>query len=418
MTADGRPVSPLTARHGAEGTGSRTRDRARALLTAIFCGFAALLPLVSAIAPKGTVVLLLLAALLAVPAYWLAHRRFPVPDLRFAIVLALLLAWCAIASSWAFDFGQSLVLVVRIAVIFAAGMVLFPIAAALDDAARARVCRWLVGGFVLTLALMAVEVALDYPAIRSLKGASGGSAAIAFSRGAISLSLIVWPVVAFLWDRGLGWKALAIPVVLGVATFVLDSAAATLGFAVGVAALLLILSHRATGRVVTLLAGGGVFVAMPFAAQAIHDLGWHRAGWLDSSARHRVEIWEFSLQRIAEKPLLGWGFDSARHIGALYPDGSEFGWDILPLHPHSTPLQIVLELGAVGAVISLALLWLLARRLDGLPRRPRECGQAMFIATLAIGCVAFGQWQNWWLALLFSIALLVPLTARPDDARP
>ena len=406
-------MSPLGARHGAAGTGTGTRSRAGALLTAIFCGFAALLPLVSAVAPKGTVVLLLLAALLAVPAHWLAHRRFPVPDLRFVIVLALLLAWCAIASSWAFDLGQSLVLVVRIAVIFAAGMVLFPIAAALDDAARARVCRWLVGGFVLTLALMAVEVGLGYPAIRSFKEVSSGREAIALNRGAIAMSLIVWPLVAYLWGRGLGWKSLVIPVLLGIASTFLLSAAATLGFAAGVAAFLLVVSQRKVGRVITLAACVVAFAATPFAVREMHNHGWHRADWLSGSERHRVEIWNFSVDRIAEKPLLGWGFDASRHIGELFFDAGEANPKIVSLHPHSAPLQIVLELGAVGAVISLALLWLLARRLDGLSRRPRECGQAMFIATLAIGCVAFGQWQNWWLALLVSLALLVPLTALP-----
>ena len=358
-------------------------------------------------------VLLLLAALLAVPAHWLAHRRFPVPDLRFVIVLALLLAWCAIASSWAFDLGQSLVLVVRIAVIFAAGMVLFPIAAALDDAARARVCRWLVGGFVLTLALMAVEVGLGYPAIRSFKEVSSGREAIALNRGAIAMSLIVWPLVAYLWGRGLGWKSLVIPVLLGIASTFLLSAAATLGFAAGVAAFLLVVSQRKVGRVITLAACVVAFAATPFAVREMHNHGWHRADWLSGSERHRVEIWNFSVDRIAEKPLLGWGFDASRHIGELFFDAGEANPKIVSLHPHSAPLQIMLELGAVGAVISLALLWLLARRLDGLSRRPRECGQAMFIATLAIGCVAFGQWQNWWLALLVSLALLVPLTALP-----
>ena len=406
-------MSPLGARHGAAGTGTGTRSRAGALLTAIFCGFAALLPLVSAVAPKGTVVLLLLAALLAVPAHWLAHRRFPVPDLRFVIVLALLLAWCAIASSWAFDLGQSLVLVVRIAVIFAAGMVLFPIAAALDDAARARVCRWLVGGFVLTLALMAAEVALGYPAIRSFKEVSSGREAIALNRGAIAMSLIVWPLVAYLWGRGFGWKSLVIPVLLGIASTFLLSAAATLGFAAGVAAFLLVVSQRKVGRVITLAACVVAFAATPFAVREMHNHGWHRADWLSGSERHRVEIWNFSVDRIAEKPLLGWGFDTSRHIGEFFFDAGEANPKIVSLHPHNAPLQIMLELGAIGAVITLALLWLLARRLDGLSRRPRECGQAMFIATLAIACVAFGQWQNWWLALLVSLALLVPLTALP-----
>ena len=92
------------------------------------------------------------------------------------------------------------------------------------------------------------------------------------------------------------------------------------------------------------------------------------------------------------------------------------------MHPHSAPLQTLLELGAIGAVIALALLWLVSARLDVLSGRTRAFGQALFVAALAIGSVAFGMWQNWWLALSVSVALLVPLTAPsaagdPDSRR-
>ena len=400
-------------RHHPETAVTQASSRPRALLTGIFCAFAALLPIVSVVAPKGTVVLLLLAAVLAVPTYWWAYRRIPVPDLRFSIALVLLVVWCAIASSWGFDVKKSLVLVLRIVVIFAAGMVLFPIVSTLDHAARNRIGLWLVAGVGLSLALMAMEIGLDYPTVRSLKDISSGREAIAFNRGAIALSLIVWPVVSYLWSRGLGWKALVIPVLLGVLSIFLESASATLGFAIGIATFLLVVSHRKIGRLVTLAACVVAFVALPFAMREMHNHEWHRADWLSGSEHHRVEIWNFSLERIAEKPVLGWGFDGSRHVAERFFAADETSRSMMPLHPHNGPLQILLELGAVGAVIVLALLWLMATQLDNLSRRSRECGQALFVAALAIGCVAFGQWQNWWLALIFSVALLVPLTPVP-----
>ena len=399
--------------HRPETAVTQASSRPRTLLTGIFCAFAALLPIVSVVAPKGTVVLLLLAAVLAVPTYWWAYRRIPVPDLRFSIALVLLVVWCAIASSWGFDVKKSLVLVLRIVVIFAAGMVLFPIVSTLDDAARNRIGLGLVAGVGLSLALMAMEIGLDYPTVRSLKDVSSGREAIAFNRGAIALSLIVWPVVAYLWSRGLGWKALVIPVLMGIASFFLESTAATLGFVVGAATVLLAVSHRRVGLAVTIATSVLVFVGMPFAAQEMHSHGWHRADWLVGSAQHRVEIWDFSVQRIAEKPVLGWGFDASRHVGALFPNAADTGRELMALHPHSAPLQITLELGAVGAAIALALLGLVAVLLSDKPYRGRAFAQALFVSALAIGCVAFGVWQNWWLSLVVSVALLVPLTAAP-----
>lgn len=404
-------MSPLSKGLGPRPPATRSARRPRALLTAIFCAFAALLPIVCVVAPKGTVVLLLLAAVLAVPIYWWEHRRFPVPDLRFSIALALLVVWCAVASAWSPDVSRSLVLVLRIVVILFAGMVLFPVAAVLDDKEKKRVGHWLLAGFGLSLALMVAEIGLDYPVLRSFKEADGGNQAAWFNRGAVAMALIVWLLVAGLWARGLGWKAMIIPVLLGVASFFLESAAATLGFVAGIGTVLLALAHRRVGLVLTIVASVVVFVGMPFAARLMYSHGWHRADWLVGSAQHRVEIWNFSVQRIAEEPLLGWGFDASRHLGGLYPDTSGTGRELMALHPHSAPLQITLELGAVGAVIALALLVLAAVRLDAMPNGGHMFGHALLVSAVAIGCVSFGLWQNWWLALIVSVALLVPLTA-------
>ena len=384
-------------------------------LTGVFCAFAALLPVVGVVVPKGTVVLLLLAAVLALPIHWWACRRFPVPDSRIAIALALLVVWCAIASAWSEDGVRSLVLSLRVAVILAAGLVVFPVAAALDDAARRRIGHWLIAGFGLSLVLIAAEIGLDYPMLRSFKTAEGGSEAVWLNRGAIALALIVWPLTALLWARGLGWKALALPVALGIASLFLESAAATFGLTAGVVTVLLAFSHRKAGLAIAIAASLLAFVAMPFAAREMHGHGWHRADWLAASARHRIEIWDFTVQRIAERPLLGWGFDGSRHMQALYPDLSSTGRELAALHPHSAPLQIMLELGVVGAVIALALLGLIALRLDAVAGHIRMFGQPLFVAALAIASVSHGAWQNWWLALVVSAALLAPLTASRSE---
>ena len=387
-------------------------SRPRALLTAIFCAFAALLPIVSVMAPKGTVVLLLLAAALAVPTYWWAHRRFPIPDLRISIALALLVVWCAIASAWSDDPTRSLVLALRIAVIFAAGMVLFPIVATLDDAAKNRIGLWLVAGFGLSLALTAVEVGLDYPLLRSFKEANAGNEAVWFNRGAVAMALIVWPLAAYLWSRGLGWKALVIPVLLGIASFFLESAAATLGFLAGVVTLLLVLSHRKAGLVVTIAASVLVFVGMPFAAREMHSHGWHRADWLVASAQHRVEIWGLFCSTDCREAVAGMGIRRIapyrRAVPGCRRHRSRGSWRCTPI---TRRYKSCLSLAAVGAVVALALLGLVAVRLGATPHRGRTFAQAFFVSALAIGSVAYGLWQNWWLALIVSVALLAPLTA-------
>ena len=199
-----RELPPPALSRGDEHGETRGLNRPRRILAAIFCGFAALLPIVSVVAPKGTVALLLLAAALAVPTYWWAKRRIPVPDLRIAIALALFVAWCAIASAWSVDTARSLGLVLRITLILTAGMVLFPVAAALDEAVRREIGRWLVIGLGLSLAFVAAETGLDYPLLRLFKTAEPGKEAVWFNRGAIAMAMIVWPATAYLWKGRLG----------------------------------------------------------------------------------------------------------------------------------------------------------------------------------------------------------------------
>src|SRR5207302_8324015 len=83
------------------------------------------------------------------------------------------------------------------------------------------------------------------------------------------------------------------------------------------------------------------------------------------SAGHRLLIWSFTGEHIAERPLLGWGLDSSRAI----PGGnSEIrpGQNWLSLHPHDAALQVWLELGMPGAVLVALLLGWFWLRLDRL----------------------------------------------------
>lgn len=141
---------------------------------------------------------------------------------------------------------------------------------------------------------------------------------------------------------------------------------------------------------------------------------------LPFSAAHRLLIWDFTAERIAERPVLGWGMDSSRAI----PGGTErtsqetrsaFGltghdahhWFIhqqmLPLHPHNLPLQIWLELGGVGAALMALLLALVALAC----RNPASCGA--FAAALVISLLSYGMWQYWWVAGLMLAAVSAPL---------
>ncbi len=383
-------------------------------LLAICCGFCLLLPPIGLLASKAVVPLLLITAALAGLVVWHAERRVPRPDRGAAMMFAALLLLCAVASLWGFNVIGSLFLTLRIGTIFAAGLVLFTIAQSFDDAMRERIGLWLLAGILATLAIVTAEFVLDFALFDFLKGPfpDDWNRGSLLNRGATALAMVTWPAAVLLWQRGFTWAPLALAVLVAEVVTALSSGAALLGFAAGGLTALVALKNRKASRALVVAAPVAAFVATPFAATLMYRLGWHESDWLASSAGHRIEIWNYTTQLIEQKPWLGWGFDASRAITGALPEALANELPLLPLHPHSAPLQILFELGVPGVVLTLALMWLLARRIEGLPRPARVCGQALFITTLTIASTAYGVWQNQWLAMMFSAALLIPLTLR------
>ncbi len=381
-------------------------------LTTLFSAFAFVLPVTSVLVPKGVVPVLLVTAGLAGLIVWRARWR-PWPlDPPIAAVLALLVVWCVIASFWGFDVGASLNLAARIATIFAAGLLLFAIVRVLDEDQRNAIGRWLVGGIAIGLLVMVIEAAFDFPLLGLVKEAEGRVYRFVWlNRGATALAMLCWPATAFLWRGGLGRLSLALPLALAIVLSFLISGAALAGLMVGALTALVAQLQRKLGRallvVMTLLA----LVGTPIAVKEFHARGWHKAEWLSPSAQHRIEIWNFTVDLILEKPLTGWGFDVSREISRREIISTETGRTIMPLHPHNGELQILLELGAIGGAIAFVLMWLLIKRLDALPSPvSRNFATALVATTLTIASISFGLWQNQWLAMMISAALMIPLT--------
>jgi O-antigen ligase len=237
------------------------------------------------------------------------------------------------------------------------------------------------------------------------------------NRGATAMVMMAWPATALLWRRGIVWIAAILFVVIAALLGLMESNSAIVGAIAGLAVAMVSFLWRKAGRamvvVVTIVALAGTALA----AQEIFRRDWQDAEWLDGSARHRVEIWNYAVDSIAQKPLTGWGFDASRAFKEARLSDDRGDRQLLPLHPHNAPLQILLELGAVGAVIVFVLLMLLVGRIERLSRPDRVCGQALFVSTLVIASAAYGLWQNQWLAMMCSAALLIPLTS-PALAKP
>lgn len=393
---------------------------AATLFRAVLLASLVLLPAMTLLgSPAATVVLCVdAAAALAVIALTPDARRHEnLPD---RLVLAAMLALPAIglvSAAWSLMPGESALRALKLLGLAGAGLAVF--AAARGPARpdpRHALAAILLGlaiaaGLAMTDRFLLFEVLDDLePGFQPRHGF--------YSRGATVL--LLFAVLAAIGLDRLGRRWMAAIVYLGVGALV------ALKFRSGAAAMVWALSGivylawwitpgRWRQGFALLLAG--ICLAAPLAVLAVPAPDpIHAANrFLPGSWSHRIVIWRFAAQRIAERPVLGWGLDASRKIPGgretiawqMDPDPRDPGdrmtvVQVMPLHPHSLALQVWLELGAVGALALGTLAYLLVMRAGA-----GEAGAgavALVYAGMAISNVSYGAWQTWWLATLMLVA--------------
>ena len=131
---------------------------------------------------------------------------------------------------------------------------------------------------------------------------------------------------------------------------------------------------------------------------------------LNPSWAHRLGIWTFTSEVVAENPILGVGLRGSRYLG----EGqliAGMGASVMSLHPHNAALQVWLELGFVGVLLVIAICLGIARLLW------RMCHARLFIAMscaslgtfVMIGLLSFGLWQTWWQGTIWVTAFIISL---------
>jgi O-antigen ligase len=120
------------------------------------------------------------------------------------------------------------------------------------------------------------------------------------------------------------------------------------------------------------------------------------------SIQARFATWRHVASLIMERPVLGYGFGAARDFSATNERLPGSILAAIPLHPHSGPLQVWLELGGIGVVLVLGVLATAWRATMSLWERPLAA--AVVAGTLVASSlpilVSFSLWNTWWLAAL------------------
>lgn len=325
-----------------------------------------------------------------------------------ALLLLGLVLWSILSIVWAHAPEEAIDKLPRFAGLMATGLLLIGVMTRLSSDERSVASRWFVWGFLVTVAIMTMERFADGPIMRAVGPDYDAFHFIMqeYNRGITVLSLLVWPAVLIVgsqWGKG---RAIGLWIYCAALVATFTSNAATLGLVLGGILFLAALARR---RVAALAAAGFIGIAVlasPFVHSTLPDPKMMLEDWeIPRSAYARLLIWSFASDRVAERPILGWGFNGSRSIpgGADRLDESE---PALPLHPHNAALQWWLELGVIGAMLGLLLPGLLCWRLAG-SRAPPGAPEAAIGALVAACCIcflAYGIWQSWWMAALWLIA--------------
>jgi O-antigen ligase len=355
------------------------------------------------------------------------HGAWPWPNGAAALVALGLFGWAAVTALWAPRPGLAAFTALQIGGFVALGGAAARAVAAEDAAARARLLLAASGGLAAGLVLAGLDYATGN-AIRALvRGLREIPPSLQFGLKPAASAMALWlPLLAAAplprWLRGLGLAAgaavlLALP---GESARIAVVVGGLAGLAAWAAPRL---APRALGAALAVVILATPMVLGPVLARDVPAAG------LPPSAAHRLLIWDFVGDRIAERPWLGWGMEASRsipgHGGNPGPAMRErFGltgahaetWvpraELLPLHPHNGPLQLRLELGLPGVLLAAALAWLL-----GLAAA-RSAAPAVATAMLAAGSVtamlSFGAWQEWWVgAELLALAAAAALAQTP-----
>jgi O-antigen ligase len=142
----------------------------------------------------------------------------------------------------------------------------------------------------------------------------------------------------------------------------------------------------------------------------------HLATWVPKSARARMIIWEFTAERVLERPWHGIGAGSTPALRVPRGEAEQPEGFVYPrttgAHAHNLFLQTWYELGLVGAILVAIAGALLVLRISLLPVEAQPFAAATFTVFLATVSTSWGMWQAWLVCGVGLMLLYLLIAAR------
>ena len=335
----------------------------------------------------------------------------------------LFMIWMGCSILWAPHFSQSFRLFGSLSALIASGIALCFLLRTLPTPDLKSLGTPFIKGTLIALAFLALDIFLKGSLRNALKTGNyallqGNHGLMPYSQGSTFLAVVLWPLLGITY-RFQKYLAAGIALLTPLLLTQLESHAAMMGVAVG---LLVFFCVYALRKPALLFGSGLVFVVMITSPQLVVnfldpvEIEESLPQQAKASYSHRLWIWRYVAHRAFERPLLGWGLDASRDKELkqsmlwsserfCLKEGQKGHVDncaneSIPLHPHNLALQIWLELGVVGSILAGFLIALFPIFIAYLPisRFGKSLAASTYASTLIISFVAYGAWQNWWVA--------------------
>lgn len=232
------------------------------------------------------------------------------------------------------------------------------------------------------------------------------------------LTLIAGTVIYHLWHYKAG-KILAVIWALLVfyAAYEAQLAVGLLGLSAALIFMVLAIAIKNKAIDILIFIGAASIIFAPLAGYAMNYVSAEAKAGMNDSWEHRVEMWAYVAEMIAQKPIIGHGFDAVRTFERTYTgmnlNGAPWEQNIIALHPHNAGLHIWSETGAIGAALACISLFMLRHTLkNAMDKVPGlVIPMAGFLAAALTLCTfSYGIWQEWFWGALILIGALIPMS--------
>ena len=249
-------------------------------------------------------------------------------------------------------------------------------------------------------------------------------------RNVNSMMLILPLLSAWMWSKGSrSYRAAAIawPIVIGVAGFMIGSWAAFLAtIMIGLASLAVWALPR-SGFLVLFSSLGLYIMVVPYISgvltQALRGTGLP----IPASFWSRIHAWDAVTLRLDEAPVIGHGLEATKRWNETYADYPERmaeisadtnlpsalweAYTVVPGHPHNMALQIWAETGFIGALMAAITCFLVGfrlYRLGPIPHIARYAAAGLFGATLTFFTFSYSMWNEaFWASVALTAAVII-----------